>query len=250
MKKKLLLVSLILALSTSTLAIAPMPINKEQIVSVQQFLSKADIRTKINLSFPKNHLGFYMLKDSFYQSYYPLFEILQEKSKKAAFYKEFPEFEKYQNIELMENNEYPYTGNVPVPEENETMKRIVSTANIAGELFNVDVNLILALIFNESTFNPNAISSANCRGLMQISYKYAPSFDMDQSRLYEIEYNILEGTRLLTTYSVSEMGNFYNGLRAYNQGVSAAKANSSNGAGYANKILSTYKTYKANGFYF
>jgi len=142
-----------------------------------------------------------------------------------------------------------YNGNASSSSTSQKMQRIVAAANKYGKQYDLNPYLILALIKVESSFNPNARSNANCRGLMQISYKYAPSWGIDRSRLYEIEYNIYHGTRLLKTNFIKGMGgNVYDGLRAYNQGVAGAKKSSSNGKSYADKIMKYYNSYKSNGF--
>lgn len=142
-----------------------------------------------------------------------------------------------------------YNGNVSSSSTSQKMQRIVAAANKYGKQYDLNPYLILALIKVESSFNPNARSNANCRGLMQISYKYASSWGIDKSRLYEIEYNIYHGTRLLKTNFIKGMGgSVYDGLRAYNQGINGAKKSSSNGKSYADKIMKYYNTYKTKGF--
>lgn len=131
----------------------------------------------------------------------------------------------------------------------EKMSRIVSAANTYGNKFGVDPNLILAVIYTESGFDPYAVSVANCKGLMQVSATYAPSLGFDTSRLFEIEYNIECGTSILKT-KLNEMGNTYDALRAYNAGTSGANSNSSLGSNYASKVLSTYEDYSKNGFHY
>lgn len=138
-----------------------------------------------------------------------------------------------------------YSGDIENLSDSEKMIRIEIAANKYGKQYNLDPYLILALIKVESGFNPNATSDANCRGLMQISYKYASGWGIDKTRLYEIEYNIQHGTRILKNVFIAGMdGNVYDGLRAYNQGVSGAKKSSSNGQRYADKIMKYYEKYK------
>jgi len=141
-----------------------------------------------------------------------------------------------------------YSKDATTSSTSDKMKRIVAAVNKYGKQYDLDPLLILALIQTESSFNPNAKSYVNCRGLMQISYQYAPEWGIDRSRLYEIEYNIQHGTRILRTHFIKYMGNLYDGLRAYNYGVNGAKSSSSNGKGYADKIMKYYKKYQQNGF--
>lgn len=129
-----------------------------------------------------------------------------------------------------------------------TMIKIVNSAIKYGKQYDVDPLLILAIIKVESDFDPKSHSSANCRGLMQISYLYAPEWGISRSRLYEVEYNIQHGTRLFKTLFLKEMGNNFDALRAYNQGITGARKKSSNGYAYASKIMNVYKGYKKNGF--
>lgn len=157
--------------------------------------------------------------------------------------------EKNDKVSTTTTTSASYSGDIENLSSSEKMRRIEIAANKYGKQYNLDPYLILALIKVESGFNPNAISNANCRGLMQISYKFASGWGIDKSRLYEIEYNIQHGTRILRTVFIEGMdGDVYDGLRAYNQGVNGAKKSSSNGKSYADKIMKYYKSYKADGF--
>ena len=158
------------------------------------------------------------------------------------------EEEKEQQKTTSNSSSGSYSGDIENLSTSTKMKRIVDAANKYGRQYGLDPLLVLALIKTESSFNPKACSNVNCRGLMQISYRYAPSWGISRSRLYEIEYNIQHGTRLLRTEFISKMGSIYDGLRAYNQGVNGAKKSSGNGKAYADKIMKYYKAYKQNGF--
>jgi hypothetical protein len=79
----------------------------------------------------------------------------------------------------------------------------VAAAYRAGEQYNVDPLLVLAVMAVESRYNPVAESSVGARGLMQVM----PKFHQDklaahggEPALLEPEVNILVGTRILREY--------------------------------------------------
>jgi soluble lytic murein transglycosylase len=91
---------------------------------------------------------------------------------------------------------------------------------------NVDPNLILGLIRQESAFDEKARSKANARGLMQILpstgrllSKGARLTRYNAAKLYEAETNIILGTRYLASF-LQQYGKPELALAAYNAGDS------------------------------
>ena len=97
-----------------------------------------------------------------------------------------------------------------------TKNRIANAVKKASTKYNVDPNLILAVIRKESYFNPNTTSSSGAMGLMQIMPKNASYLGVKNA--YNIEENIDGGTKLLKEYIDRYNGDIEMALMAYNGG--------------------------------
>ena len=89
----------------------------------------------------------------------------------------------------------------------------------ASEKYNVNYNLIKAVIKAESNFNPQAVSRAGARGLMQLMPKTAYAYQVKDS--FEPEANIEGGVRYLRYLLNLFQGDLYLALAGYNAGENA-----------------------------
>lgn len=101
----------------------------------------------------------------------------------------------------------------------------------ACSIYNVDPNLIYAVIKQESKFNPNAVSHSGAKGLMQLIDTTAQdmaeninSIDKNNLDIYDPYTNIFLGTKYIS-YLINHFdGNYYLAITAYNAGMGNTKA--------------------------
>ena len=93
---------------------------------------------------------------------------------------------------------------------------------------NLDPLLVAAIIRQESAYDPEAVSSANAKGLMQIIPKTGRRVaskiglkNFKTSQLHDPDINILLGTTYLAELLDEYDGNLYRSLAAYNAGPDA-----------------------------
>ena len=136
--------------------------------------------------------------------------------------------------------------------------------------YNVDTNLVYAVIKAESNFKPNAKSNKNAIGLMQLMEDTAKdllkrvdlkiSNEELKDKLYDVDVNINLGTKYLSIL-LERYGNVEMAVTAYNAGIGTVdnwiekdiiKSDGSNienipyreTNNYVRKILRDYKIYK------
>lgn len=136
--------------------------------------------------------------------------------------------------------------------------------------YNVDTNLVYAVIKAESNFKPNAKSNKNAIGLMQLMEDTAKdlvkrvdlkiSNEELKDKLYDVDININLGTKYLSIL-LERYGNVEIAVTAYNAGIGTVdnwiekdiiKSDGSNienipyreTNNYVRKILRDYKIYK------
>ncbi|MCP4152572.1 MAG: lytic transglycosylase domain-containing protein [bacterium] len=94
--------------------------------------------------------------------------------------------------------------------------------------------LTMAIIQVESGFDPYAVSTAGAYGLMQVNYSvWKNALDIDYNRIFEKEYNIELGLRVLRHYLNKSGGNIFRALFRYNNGYKH------NNTAYNGKIAAT-----------
>lgn len=91
-------------------------------------------------------------------------------------------------------------------------------------MFDVDTSLAMALIKAESNFDKNAVSSANAKGLMQLTndtFNYCNShLNITEADIFNPEDNIRAGVWYVSYLIKRYNGNTQNALAAYNAGAS------------------------------
>ena len=75
------------------------------------------------------------------------------------------------------------------------------------------------LIEVESAFRPYVVSHAGAYGLMQVNYKvWKNEYNIDYSKICDIEYNVELGIKILKRYMKKSNGNILRALHLYNNG--------------------------------
>lgn len=113
----------------------------------------------------------------------------------------------------------------------------------ACSIYNVDPNLIYAIIKQESKFNEKAVSHSGAKGLMQIMDATAQEMaeningiDSNNLDMYDPYTNILIGTKYVS-YLINHFdGNYYLAITAYNAGMGKIEA-------WLDKSYNEYTTY-------
>lgn len=100
--------------------------------------------------------------------------------------------------------------------------KIFSTMTEASIKYKVDFKLIAAVIDTESGFDPGKESPAGARGLMQLTKITAKELNIAYENLFDIETNIMEGTRYLRKM-LDKFNNNNLALSAYNAGPTEVK---------------------------
>jgi soluble lytic murein transglycosylase-like protein len=85
--------------------------------------------------------------------------------------------------------------------------------------YNVDADLVKAVIAAESCYNRNAVSPKNAQGLMQLIPATASRFGVSNS--FNADQNIRGGTRYLSFLLKRYKGNLYKAVAGYNAGEGA-----------------------------
>ncbi len=112
----------------------------------------------------------------------------------------------------------------------------------AGLLYQVPESLVLAVIKQESSGNPIAMSNAGAIGLMQMMKPALSDFNLKFHKEYELAdmYRAVENIDAGTGYlsmKIAEMGGDVDlAIKAYNQGAARVKADHSKGQWYCDGV--------------
>lgn len=103
-----------------------------------------------------------------------------------------------------------------VPDPDERLE-ILRTVHHQATRIAVAPELVLALIDVESSFDRFAISTASALGLMQVMpFWVAEVGREDKNELFDVQFNVLLGCRILKYYLDMENGDLVRGLARYN----------------------------------
>ncbi|HEX8154267.1 MAG TPA: lytic transglycosylase domain-containing protein [Thermoanaerobaculia bacterium] len=104
------------------------------------------------------------------------------------------------------------TNAFPVP----MSQLIADSIREASQLYGVDPNLVAAMAFRESRFNPNAVSRLGAIGVMQLKPRTAQGLGVKD--IYDARENILGGTKYLASLLKRFNGDVELALAGYNAG--------------------------------
>jgi len=112
--------------------------------------------------------------------------------------------------------------------------KIVEVVYKKSRAYGFEPDLIMSLIYTESSFKPKAVSSHGAYGLMQVNYSvWKDELQLDASKLFNIEYNIEMGLKILKRYYDKSNGDIMRALHLYNNGYRY------NNTSYNKKVVST-----------
>ena len=93
---------------------------------------------------------------------------------------------------------------------------VASVIMSAAKKYGVDPNLIAAMAFRESSFNPNAVSSRGAQGIMQLMPRTAQALGVKDA--FNVEESVFGGTKYLRSLLDRFHGDVSVALAAYNAG--------------------------------
>lgn len=116
-------------------------------------------------------------------------------------------------------------------------KEWLSFLKTESEKKKLDYSVMMSLINQESSGNPNAKGSIGERGLMQLTPGAVSDVGGNFSEMYDPYKNITAGTDYFRKKLDENKGDYYDALRSYNAGFGGAMKNPNAGADYAKSIM-------------
>ncbi len=113
--------------------------------------------------------------------------------------------------------------------------KILQYANKYG----IDPNYVKATIAVESGFNPNAVSSTNDYGLMQLNARY-------NGKVLNVDENLDKGCRYLAQCLKEFDGDMNKASMGYNMGIYGARKSGASSSAYSRKVVANYNALKNN----
>ena len=147
-----------------------------------------------------------------------IFNYAQPKVNKAEEAKlpKFSDLLKPENISNIDDLKFPIKQQVPT-----SKNAIKDMAVKIADKYGVNSKLVLAVIKNESNFNPNSISKAGAQGLMQLMPGTAKTLGVSDA--LNPEQNITGGVKHLKFLLEKYNGNMVLAIAAYNAGTGNVK---------------------------
>lgn len=128
---------------------------------------------------------------------------------------------------------------LPAPVPQHLAEIILEAARVHG----VDPNLIAAVAFKESRYNPKAVSRIGAEGVMQLKPKTARSLGVTDS--FDARQNVLGGTKYLRKLLDRFNGDLDLVLAGYNAGPERVAKEGPNATAEATEYVATVKRYYA-----
>lgn len=147
-------------------------------------------------------------------------DILSTKSNVARMGQKYAAGQNLEDIPMILNNNYVNftrsSNSITHNRSDVDMQKIYNAVDAASKKYGVDSNLILAVINQESNFDPYATSGVGAAGLMQIMPQNFSHLGITDE--FDITQNVNGGTKLLKEYLNQFGGNTEMALMAYNGG--------------------------------
>ncbi len=122
-------------------------------------------------------------------------------------------FEKLEKTEELYFKDNAFRISYPV------VSKIFSSVFQKSKKYNIDPFIVLALIQVESSFKPNAVSSAGAYGLMQVNYAvWKDELKINFNKIFDIDYNIELGIKIFKHYLKVNNNNLLKAFFMYNNG--------------------------------